>query len=103
MIRLLFRFGFWALLLTAVLPGLKHADVFKDGVNAGSLTSAAQLSIADFAAFCTRNPSACETGMTVASSMAEEAKAAALTAYQGVRTQFDRPDRSTVTSGIAKQ
>lgn len=102
MIRLLLRFGFWAFLVTAALPGLKHADVFKNGINPATLNQAMQLSISDFANFCSRNPTVCQTGATVASNAMEQAKAGALTAYQGVRTQFDNPDRLTTTGAIRK-
>ncbi len=103
LIRLFLRFGFWTLLVTAVLPGLKHADVFKDGVNADTLSRALELSMVDFANFCARNPSVCQTGKSVAANALEQAKTGVLTAYQGVRTQFDEPDRETITSGIRKE
>ncbi len=86
-----------------MLPGLKHADVFKDGVNTETLNRALMMSIADFANFCVRNPSVCHTGENVAANVLEQAKTRFITAYHGVRTQFDEPDRDTTTAGIAKK
>lgn len=103
LIRLMLRLGFWTLLLSAALPGLKHADVFKDGVNAGSLSLAARLSMQDIANFCPNNPTVCQSGETVAADTLAKAKSEALKAYHGIRTQFDEPDRETATAGIRKE
>ena len=96
------RLGFWAVLATALLPGLKHADVFKSGVNADTLGQAFELTMADLATVCVRNPSACEAGKLGASMAVDQAKAGVLAAYQGIRTQFDEPDGALKTGGIQK-
>ena len=103
LIRLVMRIGFWAFLVTAVLPGLKHADVFKEGINVDTLGRAAQLSMADIASFCARNPSVCQAGQSVASTAIVQIKSSVLTAYHGVRKQYDEPDRETSTAGISKE
>lgn len=102
MIRLLLRFGFWALLVTVFLPGLKHADVFSEGVNAATLGRVAQLAYADLANLCTRNPAFCQTAKTATADALEKAKSGMLAAYEGVRTQYDEPDRDTITASIRK-
>ncbi len=103
LIRLVMRFGFWAFLVTAVLPGLKHADVFKDGINVDTLGRAAQLSMADLASFCVRNPSVCQASQNIASNAIVQVKSSLLTAYHGVRRQYDEPDREMATAGISKE
>ena len=89
--------------MTAALPGLKHADVFKDGVNAVTLQRAAQLSLADLASICERNPSICEAAQSAASIAIVQAKSGLLLAYHGIRLQYDAPDRETPTAGISKE
>lgn len=102
MVRMFVRFGFWAALVTVALPGLKHADVFKNGVNSQTLSLAAQLAYNDLVSFCPRNPTVCRTGQSIAADTLKTAKTAALAAYQGIRTQYDEPDRDTVTASIRK-
>ena len=102
MVRLLLRFGFWAFLVTAVLPGLKHADVLKEGINPDTLGRVAQLAYADLANLCTRNPAFCQTAKAATADALETAKSGMLAAYQGVRTQYDEPDRDTITASIRK-
>ena len=102
MIRLMLRFSFWAILASTLLPGLRHADVFKDGVNTDTLGQAIELTKADLASLCVRNPSACEAAQSGLSVFANQAKAGALAAYHGIRTQFDAPDSAVKTGGIQK-
>lgn len=94
------RIGFWAVLASAVLPGVRHADVFKSGINAETLGQAFDLTMADLATVCVRNPSGCEAARLGASMAAEQAKAGMLAAYHGFRTQFEKPDELLKTGGI---
>lgn len=96
------RLGFWTVLATALLPGLKHADVFENGINTDTLKQAFELTMADLATVCVRNPSACEAGKLGASMAFDQAKAGMLAAYQGIRTQFDQPDGALKTGAIQK-
>jgi hypothetical protein len=100
MIRLILRLGFWTAAVTAAVPGLMHVDVFRDGVNAETLGQAFHLTMADLATLCARSPSFCQAGETVASMALDQAKTGLLNAYQGIRTQYDKPDAATNTGGI---
>ncbi len=88
------------MLASAVLPGLRHADVFKSGINAETLSQVFDLTMADLATVCVRNPTGCEAARLGASIAAEQAKAGMLAAYHGIRTQFDKPDEKLKTGSI---
>jgi hypothetical protein len=101
-IRLMLRLGFWTAAVTAAVPGLRHADVFKDGVNADTLGQAYHMTIADLSSLCARNPSLCQMGEAGASMAFDQAKSGFLAAYHGIRTQYDAPDAKTTTGSIRK-
>ena len=103
LIRLMLRFGFWAFLAAALVPGLKHADVFKSGVNSDTINQAYELTKADLATVCVRNPSACEAGQLAGAAALDQVKAGFLAAYQGIRTQYDEPDAKLKTGSIPQK
>jgi hypothetical protein len=96
------RLGLLTAAVTAAVPGLRHADVFKDGVNAETLKSVFELTMADLATLCVRNPTFCQTGEAGVSIALDKAKSGLLNAYHGIRTQYDDPDAETKIGVIGK-
>ncbi len=101
-IRLLFRLGFWALVAGTVVPSVRYFDVFGEGFNAQAAGVAMKRAYQDISTLCTRNPSFCRVTNEMTTAALEEGKARLLIAYQGVRTQFDAPERKATTRGVSK-
>jgi Family of unknown function (DUF5330) len=100
MIRFVFRLIFWGCLIVAVLPGARKSGVYDGELGLETVVLAAQATLLDLSNFCSRNGGVCQTGIAAFSEASATAKESLLTAYQGVRGQYDEPDRQTVTSSI---
>ncbi len=100
MIRFVLRLTFWGCLIVAVLPGARKSGVYNGDLGLETVVLAAQATLLDLSNFCARNGSVCQTGAAAFSEASATAKENLLTAYKGVRGQFDEPDRQTITSSI---
>ncbi len=100
MIRFMLRLTFWGCLIVAVLPGARKSGAFEGELGIGTIGQALQATIADLSNFCARNSNACQTGATVIAEASATAKDSLLAAYQGIRGQYDEPDRETMTGSI---
>ena len=100
MIRFALRLTFWGCLLVAVLPGARSSGVYNGDLGIGTVTQAIQATLLDLSNFCSRNGGVCETGIVAFKEASATAKKSLLTAYQGVKGQYDEPDRQTITSSI---
>lgn len=100
MIRFVLRLTFWGCLIVAVLPGARKSGVYNGDLGLGTVVLAAQATLLDLSNFCTRNGGVCQTGVAAFLEASATAKESLLTAYQGVRGQYDEPDRQTITSSI---
>jgi hypothetical protein len=103
MIRLVLRLAFWGCLLVAVLPGTRKSGVYDGTLSLAKAGDAVHATLLDLSNFCSRNGGTCETGLAAFADASALAKASMLTAYQGVRGQYDEPDRTTMTGSVKNQ
>jgi Family of unknown function (DUF5330) len=100
MIRFVMRLTFWGCLIVAVLPGARKSGVYNGDLGVETVANAVHATILDLSNFCSRNDGVCETGLVAFTNASATAKESLLAAYQGVRGQYDEPDRQTITSSI---
>jgi Family of unknown function (DUF5330) len=100
MIRFALRLTFWGCLIVAVLPGARKSGVYNGDLGLETVVHAAQATLLDLTNFCARNGGVCQTGVAAFSEASATAKESLLSAYQGVRDQYNEPDRQTITSSI---
>ncbi|ODN72408.1 DUF5330 domain-containing protein [Methylobrevis pamukkalensis] len=86
----LIRTLFWLTVVIALIP-VNEQDVAASAaispVEAGQAVYAAQAAVSDLGGFCERNPSVCEIGGRIASTMALKAKAGARYVYEYLETE----------------
>jgi hypothetical protein len=100
MIRFLIRLTFWGCLIVAVLPGARNSGVYDGQLGVETVGKAVQATIMDLSNFCSRNSDVCRTSALAFSKASATAKDSLLSAYQGVRGQYDDPDHETITGSI---
>lgn len=101
MIGFVVRLGFWSALALLALPSSRN-QLLDGGFSPSSLLNATDLALGDVGNFCTHNISMCESAGDMASEMTLVAKNQMLQAYHGIRTQYDGPDKETLTGSVRK-
>lgn len=99
-VRFIIRLAFWGCLLVANLPGARKSGVYNEDLGIETIGLAVQATFMDLANFCSRNGTVCETSAQAFSEASATAKESLLSAYQGIRGQYDDVDRQTTTSSI---
>jgi hypothetical protein len=93
---------FWACLVVAVLPSARNSGVYDSDLGPGTIIAAFQATALDLSNFCARNAKACDTGLAALKEASTTAKTSLLAAYDGVRDQYEEPDRETMTGSVKK-
>lgn len=89
----LLKTAFWLSLVILFLPAYPSADHGEaDQVSTLQALSAAQATVDDFGAFCTRNPGVCDVGRSFAQTFSAKAKT-------GVKMVYDFIDEPAEPSG----
>lgn len=100
MLRFAIRLTFWSCLLVAVLPGAQKGGVYDEKLGFLTVVKAFKATAMDLSTFCSRNNRVCEIGLVAVNSASLTARDSLLSAYKGIRSQYDEKDRETLTGSI---